>query len=61
MKSLERLRQRALACGAGENYRDAARDLAIWPEYRRQIIADLKASIEAHEMGDDDGQEQGNA
>ena len=48
---LIRLYNRAIKCGADENYIDAVRDLQHWPDLRKQIMDDLERAIEAHETG----------
>lgn len=46
---LRKLHDRAEACGALENYRDAYRDLVKHPEEYEKILADLTKAIKAHE------------
>jgi len=52
---LERLRQRAkglpdpFRARALANVKDAARDLALWPEWSREILRDCREAVLLHE------------
>jgi len=46
---LNELRERANACGATPNVRDAERDLMDWPRFWRSILRDLEDCIVAWE------------
>ena len=50
VEELRKLRVRAVKLGAIENYRDAARDLVVWPDLRKQMLDDLKKALDTHDV-----------